>query len=60
MQGKCRTLPLIAMAGRRLTALFAMIRGVSIYDVPEQEIAPRSPATSRRPSGKQWQAPSRR
>ncbi|MGP5720012.1 hypothetical protein ACTXPG_10265 [Glutamicibacter arilaitensis] len=46
------------MAGRRLTALFAMIRGVSIHDVPEQEIAPRSPATSRRASGKQWQAPS--
>lgn len=57
---KCSSRALIALARRRLTVPFAMIRGVSFHDVPEQEIAPRAPDTSRRPSGKQWQASSRR
>lgn len=38
-QGKRRNKALIALAHRRLTVLFAMIRDGSLYDVPELEIA---------------------
>ena len=38
-QGKRHNQALIALAHRRLTVLFAMIRDGSLYDVPEQKIA---------------------
>lgn len=38
-QGKRHNQALIALAHRRLTVLFAMIRDGSLYDVPELKIA---------------------